>query len=63
MLTGQPNDFSIHVGIGRWIQNIAVAVAESILLSCLFLAVDVPEMLWATHAEKTIIKEITQIIG
>ena len=63
LITGQPNDFSIHVGIGKWIQNIAVAAAEVILLSWLFLAVDVPEMLWTRHIENTIVKEITQIIG
>lgn len=63
MITGQPNDFSIHIGIGKWIQNIAVAAVETLLLSWLFLAVDVPEMLWTTHVEKTIIKEITQIVG
>jgi hypothetical protein len=63
LITGQPNDFSIHVGIGKWIQNLAVAGAEVILLSWLFLAVDVPEMLWTRHIENTIVKEITQIIG
>lgn len=63
MITGQPNDFSIHVGIGKWIQNLAVAAAETILLSWLFLAIDVPEMLWTRHVEDTIIKEITQIVG
>ena len=63
LITGQPNDFSIHVGIGKWIQNLAVAAAEVILLSWLFLAVDVPEMLWTLHIENTIVKEITQIIG
>jgi len=63
LITGQPNDFSIHVGIGKWIQNLAVAAAEVILLSWLFLAVDVPEMLWTRHIENTIVKEITQIIG
>jgi hypothetical protein len=63
LITGQPNDFSIHVGIGKWIQNLAVAAVESILLSWLFLAVDVPEMLWTEHVEKEIVKEITQIVG
>ena len=63
LITGQPNDFSIHVGIGKWIQNLAVAAAEVILLSWLFLAIDVPEMLWTRHVENTIVKEITQIIG
>jgi hypothetical protein len=63
LITGQPNDFSVHVGIGKWIQNIAVAAVETLLLSWLFLAVDVPEMLWTTHVEKGIIKEINQIVG
>lgn len=63
LITGQPNDFSIHVGVGKWIQNIGVAAVEAILLSWLFLAVDVPEMLWTQHVEKGIVKEITQIVG
>jgi len=62
-ITGQPNDFSIHVGIGKWIQNLAVAAVETLFLSWLFLAIDVPEMLWTREVEKTIIKEITQIVG
>jgi hypothetical protein len=63
LITGKPNDFSIHIGIGKWIQNLAVTAAEAILLSWLFLAVDVPEMLWTQHVENTIAKEITQIVG
>ena len=62
-LTGQPNDFTITIGIGKWIQNIGVAAAEAILLSALFLAVDVPEMLWTVHIENTIAKKITEIVG
>jgi hypothetical protein len=63
LITGQPNDFSIHIGVGKWIQNLAVAAVEVILLSWLFLAVDVPEMLWTQHVERGIVKEITQIVG
>ena len=62
MISGQPNDFTVHIGIGKWVQNIAVAVAETLLLSVLFLAVDVPEMLWTTHVEKGLAKEISQIV-
>ena len=61
MISGQPNDFTIHVGIGKWIQNIAVAAVETLLISVLFLAVDVPEMLWTTHVEKEIIGKISDI--
>jgi len=63
LIAGQPNDFSIHVGIGKLIQNLAVAAVETILVTWLFLAVDVPEMLWTREVEKTIIKDITQIVG
>jgi hypothetical protein len=63
VIAGQPNDFTIHIGIGKWIQNIAIAAAETILLTWLFLAVDVPEMLWTRHVEGDIAKQITQIVG
>ena len=63
LIAGQPDDFTIHVGVGKWVQNIAVAAVETLLLSWLFLAVDVPEMLWTQHVEKGIIKEIRQIVG
>ena len=63
LITGQPNDFSIHVGIGKWVQNLAVAAVETLLVTWLFLVVDVPEALWTREVEKGIIKEITQIVG
>lgn len=63
MIAGQQNDFTVHIGIGKWVQNIAVAAAEALLLSVLFLAIDVPEMLWTRHVENEIAKEITQIVG
>jgi hypothetical protein len=62
MISGQPSDFTVHLGIGKWVQNIAVAAVETILLTWLFLAVDVPEMLWTVHVENGIAKEISQII-
>ncbi len=63
LIAGQPEDFTIHIGIGKWVQNLAVTAAEVLLLSTLFLAVDVPEMLWTTHVENGLAKEIKQIVG
>ena len=62
-VSGQPNDFSVHIGIGKWIQNLAVAAVETVLLSWLFLAVDVPEMLWTRHVEGELAKKITELAG
>lgn len=63
LISGQPNDFTVRVGIGKLVQNLAVAAVEAILLSELFLVVDVPEMLWTRHVEKEILQEITQLVG
>ncbi|MDE1852543.1 MAG: hypothetical protein KGI38_02215 [Thaumarchaeota archaeon] len=63
MITGQPNDFTVHIGIGKFVQNLAVAAAETILLTELFLVVDVPEMLWTRHVEGELVKEINQTVG
>jgi hypothetical protein len=63
LISGQPNDFTIRVGIGKWVQNITVAAVETLLLTWLFLFVDVPEMVWTREVEKGIIKDITQIVG
>ena len=63
VVAGQPNDFTVHIGIGKWVQNIAVTVAEALLLTELFLVVNVPEMLWTTHVEKGVAQKISQIVG
>ncbi|MDG7000825.1 MAG: hypothetical protein JRN15_17160 [Nitrososphaerota archaeon] len=63
LITGQPDDFSVHIGIGKWVQNIGVAAVEILLLSTLFLAIDVPEVLWTTHVENGIANQITKIVG
>jgi hypothetical protein len=53
----------VHIGIGKLVQNLAVAAVETLLLSALFLAVDVPEMLWTRHVENELLKQITNNIG
>ena len=63
LISGQPNDFSVHIGIGKWLQNAAVAVGESLIFSPLVFLVDGGEVLWTTHVESGIAKQITQIVG
>ncbi|MCL5874572.1 MAG: hypothetical protein M1161_04445 [Candidatus Thermoplasmatota archaeon] len=62
-IEGDPNNFTVTVGVGKFIQNIAVMAVEAFLLSELFLAVDIPEMLWTEHVEKGIIKYINTVVG
>lgn len=63
LISGQPNDFSVHIGIGKWFQNLGVAIVETILFSPLALVVDGAEILWTTHVESGLAKQITQIVG
>ena len=63
LITGEPNNFVVHIGIGKLVQNLAVAAAEAILLTGLFLVVDVPEMLWTRHVEKEILERIVKLVG
>ena len=63
MIDGQPNDFTIRVGIGRWLKHLGITAAEALLLSELFLVVDVPETLWNLEVESKILKKIDSLIG
>jgi len=45
------------------VQGLAFAAVETILLSVLFLGIDVPEALWTVHVENGLVKQIKQIIG
>jgi hypothetical protein len=63
LISGKPDDFSVRIGIGKLVQNLAVTAAEALVVSELFLAVDVPEMLWTKHVEDGIAKDIEAIAG
>ena len=63
LITGDSNDFTVHLGIGKFVQGLAVAAFEVIFLTWLFLPVDVPEALWTTVVERGIAKEITKMVG
>lgn len=63
MVNGKPNSFNVRVGIGKFVQNLAVTAVEALALTDLFLVVDVPEMLWTKHVEDDIIMNIKSTIG
>jgi len=63
LIAGQPDDFSILIGIGKWLQNAAVAVAETILFTPLAIVVDGSEVIWTQHVQTQLAKQITQIVG
>jgi hypothetical protein len=44
MIAGSPDDFTVRIGIGKWLEHLAVAAIETLLISDLFLVVDVAEI-------------------
>lgn len=62
-ISGTPDDFTVRFGIGKWVQNLGVAVVETLLISELFLPVDVVDSLWSLEVEDTIIKDLKTFVG
>jgi len=62
-VTGDPNDFTVKIGIGKWLEHVGVTAAEVLLLSPLFLVVDVPEMAWNLEIENKLAQEIETFVG
>ena len=57
-----PEGVKVTVGMGKWVQNLAIATIEILLVSELFLFVDVPEMLWTSHVENQLMKKLDEIV-
>ena len=58
-----PSDFTVRFGISKWLQNLGVAAAETLLLSDLFLPIDVADSLWSLEVEDKIIADLKTFVG
>ena len=63
LISGDPNDFTVRIGIGKWLEHLGVAAVETLLLSTLFLVVDVGEMAWNLEIENKLAKQIESFVG
>jgi hypothetical protein len=62
LIDGEPNNFTVRVGIGKWLKHLAITAVEALLLTELFLLVDVPETLWNLEIENKILKTIDSFV-
>ena len=62
VLSGDPSDFTVRIGIGKWLQDLRVAVLETLLLSDLLLVVDVAESAWNIEIENKLAKKIESFV-
>ncbi|MHB1597612.1 MAG: hypothetical protein ACYCXY_01745 [Acidimicrobiales bacterium] len=63
MISGTADDFTVRVGIGKWLKHLGVAALETLLLSDLFLLVDVAESAWNLEIEDRLVKQIDSLVG
>jgi hypothetical protein len=62
-IAGNPNDFTVRIGIGKWLEHLGVAAIETLLISDLFLVVDVADSAWNFEIEEKVVKDIKSFIG
>jgi hypothetical protein len=62
-IKGSPNDFTVHFGIGKWLEHLGVAAIETLLISELFLFVDIADSLWNVEIENKLIADVKTFIG
>jgi hypothetical protein len=63
LLSGSADHATVRIGIGKWLQHLGVAVLETLLLSDLFLVVDVAESAWNLEIEGKLAKQIESFVG
>jgi hypothetical protein len=62
-ISGSPNDFTVRYGIGKWLEHLGVAAIETLLISELFLIVDVSDSLWNLEIENKLIADVQAFVG
>jgi hypothetical protein len=62
-ISGDPADFTVRIGIGKWLEHLGVAVIETLLVSDLFLPVDVAESAWNLEIEDRLVKDLKVFVG
>lgn len=62
-IAGSPTDFTVRIGIGKLLKDLGVAAIETLLISDLFLVVDVAESAWNIEIEDKLLKDVKSFVG
>lgn len=63
MISGNSDDFTVRIGIGKWLEHLGVMAIETLLISDLFLPIDVAESAWNLEIEDKLAKQVETIVG
>ncbi len=61
-LNNDGGNLAIDIGIGKWLEHLGVAAVETLLLSDIFLVIDVAESVWTLEIESKLVKEIESMV-
>lgn len=62
-ITGSADELTVRIGIGKWLEHLAVAAIETLLISDLFMVVDVAESVWNIEIEGELVKDLKAFLG
>jgi hypothetical protein len=62
-IKGSQADFTVRFGIGKWMEHLGIAAIETLLLSEIFLPIDVADSLWSLEVENKIIADMKTFVG
>jgi hypothetical protein len=61
IFTSDGSQLKVNVGVGKLLGDIAVTAIEVLLLSEIFIVVDIPEIAWSDHVEKDLLNELQNL--
>jgi len=61
-LNSEGSDLTIDVGIGKWLEHLGIAAVETLLLSDIFLLIDIGESVWTLEIENKLVKAIESMV-
>ncbi len=63
LVSGTPADFTVRIGIGKWVEHLVVAGLETLVISELFLVVDVADTAWNFEIEDKLARQVDSFVG
>jgi hypothetical protein len=62
-ISGTADDLTVRIGVGKWLEHLGVAAIEGLLVSELFLVIDVAESAWTLEIENKLVKDLKSFVG
>lgn len=63
VVAGTADDVSVHIGIGRWVEHLAIGTIEALVLPHIFIAIDAAEVAWNFEIEHKLVNAIEEFAG